>query len=118
MVFRRSEIRKKLTAFTPVRDERGTLLGFLSNMTLVGALVIGEKPLEENKLVTMIIEFPEDLPGLVTPRMFIKARVARCVADKESPHSYDIGFEFVGIESEKSKLLQALLDRYQFTDQI
>jgi hypothetical protein len=118
MVFRRSEIRKKLTAFTPVRDERGTLLGFLSNMTLLGALVIGEKPLEENKQVTMVIEFPEDLPGHVTPHMSIKARVARCVADKESPHSYNIGFEFVGIESEQSKLLQALLDRYQFTDQI
>lgn len=116
---RRIETRKKLMAFTPVRDRvRGNLLGYLGNMTLQGALVIGEKPLGINSQVTLDIEFPDELPGTFTRHIIITARVARCVKDKESTRDFNIGFEFVGVEPEHTKILQALLDRYHFQHQI
>ncbi len=41
---RREESRKIMMAFTPVHDlNQGILLGYLRDLTLQGALVIGEK---------------------------------------------------------------------------
>ena len=112
---RRTERRRKLTAFTPVRDgERGGLLGFLVNLTLQGALIRGQKPLERDARVLLNIEFPDILPGLSTRQMTIPARVARCGKDKEGAQDYNIGFEFEGVEPEQTMLLQALMDRYHY----
>ena len=103
MTERRKEDRKKMMAFTPVYDlERGSLLGYLGNLTLQGAMVIGEKILEVNKQVTLAIEFPG-----------IPARVVRCDRG-EYPRSYKIGFEFIDIKPEHTKAIIALLERYHF----
>ena len=46
---RRKESRKTVMAFTPVYElKQGKLLGYLRDITLQGALVIGEKTLEVN----------------------------------------------------------------------
>jgi hypothetical protein len=112
---RRKEPRKKLMAFTPVYDqERGNLLGYLGDLTSQGAQVIGEKPLEIRTQATLVIQLPDDLPGVSARRMIIAARVARCVPDKESRRDFNLGFEFLGIEPEHTVIIQALLERYHF----
>ena len=107
---RRKEARKMVMKFTPVYDlENGKLLGYLRDLTLKGALVIGEKTLEVNASITLKFELPN-----VTPRpLIISARVARCVKD-ESPNSYKLGFEFKDVQPEQAVIIEAILERYHF----
>ena len=112
---RRTEMRKKVMAFTPVRDhERGILLGFVGDLTLQGTLVIGEKALEVGAITALEIEFPGELPGAPTRRMVLHARAVRCVKDEESERDFKIGFEFSEIQPEQTRIIEALLDRYYF----
>lgn len=111
----RRETRKKLTAFIPVRDKgRGVLLGYLGNLTLRGALVIGERPEEVNSRLTLEIEFPVELFGDLAI-MVINARVARCVKDEESVRDFNIGFEFLDIAPAQTQIIRSLLERYRFS---
>jgi len=111
---RRKETRRKLMAFTPVYDmEKGVLLGYLGDLTLQGAMVIGAKQQEVDRQTTLKIEFQDELPGITTRRMTIPARVARCDRD-ESPNSYKIGFEFTEVKPEHTQIIEALLERYHF----
>ncbi len=111
---RRKEPRKKVMAFTPVYElDKGKLLGYLRDLTLQGALVIGEKKLDVNTQITLAIELPGDLPSITEIRLAIPARVARCI-DDESPNSYKIGFEFNDIKPEHTHIIEALLERYHF----
>lgn len=112
---RRKEMRKKVTAFMPVRDaDRGTLLGYLGNLTLQGAMVVGEKPLEIDSQVGLQIDLPGDLPGIPVRRVTIPARVTHCVAEREGAREFDIGFEFTEITPEHLPVITSLLDRYHF----
>jgi len=111
---RRKESRKKVMAFTPVYDlDKKRLLGYLGDLTLQGAMVIGAKTMEVDKQLTLKIEFQDDLPGIATRHLTIPARVARCDRD-ESPNSYKIGFEFTDIQLEHYDIIEALLERYHF----
>ena len=115
MVERRTETRKKLMAFTPVRDGRqGTLLGYLANLTSHGVLVIGEKSLELDARLPLEIEFPDTPPELSIRRMVIEARVARCVPDQENPREFNLGFEFLHLQEEHLQVIQSVLKRYHF----
>jgi hypothetical protein len=112
---RRKETRKKLMAFTTVHDlDRGILLGYLGDLTMQGAMVVGENPLKAHSTVTLSIDLPGDLPGFSTKQMNIPARVARCVQDEFGPDEFNIGFEFIRIDPEQIKIFQALLERYHF----
>lgn len=115
---RRKEERKKVMAFTPVYDFRqGVLLGYLADLTMQGAMVIGGKCLQVDDQVMLNIEIPGDLPNISVKNMTIKARVARCVPD-DSPTSFRIGLEFLEVETEKAEIIQAFLDRYHFRHQV
>jgi hypothetical protein len=114
---RRKERRKKLMAFTPVYDsDRRSVVGYPGDLTMRGAMAVGEHPLEIDSRLTLAIEFPGELEGIAAHRMTIPARVARCVPD-EAPHSFMIGFEFIEVDPEHAKMIQALLDRYHFRHQ-
>lgn len=108
----RKEDRKKIMAFTPVYDLDRKLLGYMGDLTLRGALVIGEKPLEINKQTTLIIDFPEtaEFPAR---RVKIPARVAW---SKREPgvQYYDSGVEFQDISRENRMILESILERYQY----
>ncbi len=113
---RRKEERKKLMAFTLVRDARqGAILGYLGDLTLQGAMIIGEHVLETGMELTLSIDLPGELEGIVARKMTIPARVARCIPD-ETPGSIKVGVEFTEITPENKRLIQALLERYHFRD--
>jgi PilZ domain len=111
---RRNDVRKKVMKFTPVYDlDKGSLLGYLRDLTLKGALVIGEKTMAVDTQTRLAIELPGDIPGITNKRLTISARVARCV-DDEGPNSYQLGFEFIDITPEQIQVIEALLERYHF----
>jgi Tfp pilus assembly protein PilZ len=110
---KRGNERKKLTAFTPVYDSRqNILLGYLGDLTIQGAMVVGENPMEVNTQITLAIEFPET-PKLPARRVAIPARVAWC-SHEESLHSFKTGVEFQELNQEDKKIIEAILERYQY----
>lgn len=113
MFDKRKEPRKKLMAFTPVYMlHPKTLLGYLEDLTLHGARVVGETIMEPGKLVTLYIEFPEDTPNVPDHTFTIQARVARAHFDETRYEN--IGFEFVDATEEQIAVLEAVIQRYEF----
>jgi hypothetical protein len=111
---RRKETRRKLMAFTPVYDlHPRTLLGYLGDLTLRGALVIGEKLVTINKETTLEIDFPSDLPEIKVIPVRIPVRFAWC-HQEESPQYFNIGVEFTEVAPEQAELFQQILERYHF----
>ena len=107
---RRKELRRKLMAFTPVYQAgHSTLLGYLGDLTLQGAMLVSENPQDLKRQLTLVIEFPGDS----AQHMTIPVRVVRCEKDK-SPRSFLIGCEFTQVSPEQAELIQSLLDRYHF----
>ena len=87
---KRKEERKSLMAFTPVYGlHPKTLLGYVEDLTLHGAMIIGEKPVETNKQITLLIEIPGALAESMDPSLMIPARVAWC-RQESKPNYYDI----------------------------
>jgi hypothetical protein len=107
---RRKEIRRKLMAFTPVYDlgHPRNLLGYLGDLTLRGALVIGEKPIEVKKETSLGIEFPNDLADIKVTRVAVPSRIAWCRQD-DSPLYYNIGVEFIEVTSQQIEIFQEIL---------
>jgi hypothetical protein len=111
---RRQEARKLVMKFTPVYDlNQGKLLGYLRDLTLQGALVIGEKTLEVGTLTTLKFDLPGDLPKIEANHLIISAQVARCEED-ESPNSHKLGFEFIDATLDQTEIIESILERYHF----
>jgi hypothetical protein len=112
---RRKETREKMTAFTPVYDQHPrTLLGYLADLTLHGAQVSGEKPLQIGREGILAIEFSDHLIDIRPSHIQVPARVARCTQDERNPQYYNIGFEFIEVKPENAKVIEAILKRYHF----
>jgi hypothetical protein len=109
----RKEERKKLLTFTPVFDTgRNFLLGYLGDLTLQGAMLVGSTPVEVDKKLTLAIEFHET-PEIPSTRMVIPARVAWCKHEQQSAY-YNSGVEFLELTVENKVVIEAILERYQF----
>jgi hypothetical protein len=109
----RKEERRKIMAFTPVYDlNKNTLLGYIGDLTLQGALVIGEKPIEVDRQTTLAIDFPQT-PEFPARRIKIPARVAWCKHEPEAEY-YDTGIEFQDLNKENRGILESILERYQY----
>jgi len=113
MLDKRKEPRKKLMAFTPVYSlNPRTLLGYLEDLTIRGARVVGGVPLEEGKVVHLSIEFPEGAPNVPTHPFLIRGRVARVQTDETQFEN--LGFEFLDTTNEQTMILEAVIQRYEF----
>lgn len=111
---RRRETRRKMMAFTPVYDlHPRMLLGYLGDLTMRGALIIGTSITTINKKSMLQIDFPSDIPDIPMIKIQLPARIAWCRQD-ESPQYYNIGVEFLEVTPEQSVLFQQILDRYHF----
>jgi Tfp pilus assembly protein PilZ len=109
----RMEDRKKLMTFTPVYElPKNNLLGYLGNLTLQGAMLVGHKAAEIDKKMTLAIDFHET-PETPATRMTVPVRVAWCRPEKNSP-DYNTGVEFLDLSDQNKKVIEAILERYQF----
>jgi hypothetical protein len=108
----RKEKRKKIMAFTPVYDlNTHALLGYIGDLTMLGAHIVGEKPLEVDTNTTFAIDFPEtsEFPAR---RVKVPARV---VWNKQKDDKYyDSGIEFHNMSEKSREILESTLDRYQY----
>jgi hypothetical protein len=110
---RRKEPRKNLMSYSQVFDlYGGSLLGYLADMNLHGAMVIGQKPLQENNTITLQVEVP-DLEGVSVKRLTLPARIVWCESDV-SPAFFNTGFEFRELTPEQAGVIQAIMDAYEF----
>jgi hypothetical protein len=110
---RRQEDRKTLVAYTQVFDlYGGALLGYLGDLTVKGAMIISEKPIEKDTELTLAIELPE-LPNIKASRMTLPARVVWCEQDI-SPEFHNIGFEFKEVRPEQKSIIESIIKNYEF----
>jgi len=110
---RRKEPRKTLMAYTQVFNlYGGYLLGYLADLHLRGAMVIGNKAVADNLELTLAIELP-DLPNVKASRITIPAHTVWCQQDI-SPEFFNIGFEFKEVLDDQKKVIQAIMELYEF----
>jgi c-di-GMP-binding flagellar brake protein YcgR len=110
---KRKDERKVLVAFTPSYDlDEKALLGYVRDLTLQGAMVSGETALEVGRRLTLGIDFREtaETPAV---RVHIPARAAWCDKDEGSGY-YKTGFEFLEMSQGNKRVIEAVLERYQF----
>jgi len=109
----RKEERRKLMAFTPVLDlPKKSLLGYIGDLTTQGVLVVGEKSTEVDKVITLVIDFPET-PEFHAKRVIIPARAIWC-EKKQDEKYFDTGFEFQKVEKKDKIIIESILERYQY----
>jgi len=104
--------RIKAMTFTTVRDyHEGILLGFLGDLTLQGAMVVGEKLIEPDRSITLRIEFREskDIPRTV---LTIPAHVAWSRA--QDAIYFNTGLQFLEVSAQNRNTIDAILDKYKF----
>jgi hypothetical protein len=112
----RKEARKILLTFTPVYDLRkNSLMGYIRDLTLQGAKLVGNKPVEINRELSLAIEFHET-PEIPATRMILPARVAWCKHEEHSTF-YNTGVEFLELTDKNKKVILAILERYQFSQE-
>jgi len=110
---RRKETRKNLAAYTQVFDlSDGVLIGYLGDLSLQGAMAICDKPIKPETSITIGIDIPE-LPDVKATRMSLPSRVAWSEQDI-SPQFFNIGFEFKEITPQQKKLIEIIIQHYEF----
>ena len=73
----------------------GQLVGYLGDINLLGAMVIGDEQMKTDATLTISIQLPE-LPEVTATRIAMPVRVAYCKRDL-SPEYFNIGLEFNSI---------------------
>lgn len=109
----RKEERKKAMIFTPVyNNDTDVLMGYLGDLTLQGALMVSEMPVDTDKKFTLAIEFREasDVP---TKQMIIPAQATWSRQEPDQTY-FNTGFEFLEINEANKKVIETVLDGYQF----
>jgi PilZ domain len=113
---RRKLPRKDLMSYSQVFDlTQGKLIGYLGDLNLIGAMVIGDEPLKVDDKMTISIQLPE-LPKINATRLTLPVRVVRCHQDI-SPEYFNIGVEFEVVTDEQKKIIEAVLNNYEFRRQ-
>lgn len=110
---RRKQPRKNLMSYSQVFDlSEGRLIGYLGDLNLSGAMVIGNQPMEIDSELSISIQLPE-LPKINVPSMALPVRVAWCHKDI-SPEFLNIGLEFTVVTDEQRVIIEAVMENYEF----
>jgi len=113
----RNEERVKAMIFTAVYEQKGhVLLGFLGDLTTQGAMVMGEKPIETGRDLTLVIEFKgaTEVPG---GQLALPVHVAHCDVDKDTAYHHT-GFKFLELKEGDEKIIEALVAKYKFSNDL
>ena len=110
---RRKISRKYLAIYSRVFDRTsGRVLGYLSDLTNEGAMIISDSVMSENQDINLRFDLPD--PNLFsTDHLNMEARIAWCRPDID-PAFYNIGFDFKGINPEQAKIIEEMIAAYEF----
>lgn len=110
---RRKQPRKDLMSYSQVFDlYNGKLIGYLGDITQMGAMVIAEEPMAVNTTLTISIQLPE-LPKIKATRVALPVRVAYCHKDV-SPEYFNIGLQFKLVTDHQKTVIDAVIKNYEF----
>jgi len=113
---RRKQPRKNLMSYSQVFDvHEGYLLGYLGDLTDLGAMVISDMELKSEKELTIQIQLPE-LDYFSETSITVPVRVAWCKKDI-SPDYFNVGLEFKRLTHKQSQIIDAILENYEFRRQ-
>lgn len=113
---RRKLPRKDLMAYSQVFDiHGGYLIGYLGDLTNLGAMVISDAPIMADKELTIQIQLPE-LDGFSDESITVPVRVAWCRQDL-SPEYFNVGMEFKILTGRQQEIIEAILENYEFRRQ-
>ena len=110
---RRKISRKYLAIYSRVFDRAtGRVIGYLSDLTDQGAMVISDTPMAENQDIGLRFDLPD--PVLFsTDHLNIDTHIKWCRPDID-PAFYNIGFEFKAISPEQAKIIEEMIVAYEF----
>ncbi|GAB4488507.1 MAG: hypothetical protein Fur0016_14290 [Anaerolineales bacterium] len=110
---RRTLDRKYLMVYSRVFDRAtGKILGYLSDLSPKGAMIISDDPIGENAKLSLRFDLP-DPPLFSTDHLNLEARVAWCKPDID-PSFYNIGFEFLKINEQETAIIEEMIEAYEF----
>ena len=113
---RRKLPRKDLMSYSQVFDlTQGKLIGYLGDLNLIGAMVIGDEKLRVEEKLTISIQLPE-LPKISATRLSLPVRVVWCHQDL-SPEYFNIGLEFEIVTDDQKQVIEAVIENYEFRRQ-
>lgn len=104
--------------FTPVYDlQANILLGYLADLTLTGALMVSEEPVEIDRTLTLAIEFRKASEKPAKQRMTVAARIVWCKLEQRRTY-YNTGLAFQELTEQNKKSIEAILKKYQFSSEM
>lgn len=113
---RRKQPRKDLMSYSQVFDvHEGYLVGYLGDLTKLGAMVISDVELKANREMTIQIQLPE-LEDFSDETITVPVRVAWCQQDI-SPDYFNVGMEFKMLTGKQKQIIDAILANYEFRRQ-
>lgn len=113
---RRKQPRKDLMSYSQVFDVHGGyLIGYLGDLTALGAMVISDAPIPPERELTIQIQLPE-LEGFSDETITVPIRVAWCQQDL-SPEYFNVGMEFKKLTGRQQEIIEAILENYEFRRQ-
>ena len=113
---RRRLPRKDIMSYSQVFDlSRGKLIGYLGDLNLIGAMIIGDEPLKMDEKLTISVQLPE-LPKINATRLALPVHIVWCHPDL-SPEYFNIGVEFEVVTDEQRGIIEAVIENYEFRRQ-
>jgi len=110
---RRNLDRKYLAVYSRVFDRvTGRVLGYLSDLSQKGAMIISDDAMPERDSISLRFDLP-DPPLFSTDHLNMQARVAWCSPDID-PAFYNIGFEFTAVSEQESRIIEEMIEAYEF----
>ena len=110
---RRKIPRKYLMAYSSVYEQgTGKMLGYLSDLTLEGLMVIGKEKLEIGTETEIRIDLPE-IPAFGENYLQIGVRVIWVKPDLD-PRLNNIGFNFIDLPEKQKPIISEMIEIYEF----
>jgi len=112
---RRKTSRRDLMFYSRVRDGiSGRQVGNLLNITVGGAMVLCDRPIEPQIVMELHIELPDGIA--VKSELVVTATSLWHQADI-NPEFYDVGFQFHEVDPADHEIIQRLIKEYGFRQQ-
>ena len=110
---RRKLQRKYLVVYSRVFDKNsGKVIGYLSDLTTEGAMIIGEHYIEHNLVMQLRMDLPE-VPVFSKDHIDLTAKAAWSKPDID-PAFFNTGFEFLNLEDSDREIIKHMVELYEF----
>ena len=112
---RRKASRRDLIFYSRVSDAiTGRQVGNLLNITVGGAMVLCEKPIEPQTVMELHIELPD---GIAEKSELVITATSVWHQPDINPEFYDVGLRFQEVTPEDQEIIQVLVKEYGFRQQ-